>query len=113
MSIFRGAEDSCNMASVMCIEADVLLVSGNTNKALATINKALTIFKDKGDARGEYVALCMKEHITGPQEDEPPEVQPQASPQQPQQPQWTQEDWDKYQIEQWNKQQEEAKGPEE
>lgn len=93
MSIFRAMEDQVNLASTMCIESDVHLVSGNENKALAVVNKALNIFREQGDTRGEWVALGIVEHITGPQEEEVQETQ------------FSEQEWQQWQMQQWQEQQ--------
>jgi hypothetical protein len=66
MSIFRELEDEGKMASVMCVVADVENAAGNKNRAFSTVNKAVQIFRKLKDPRGEYVAMGVLEHITGP-----------------------------------------------
>jgi len=66
MSIFRELEDEGKMASVMCVVADVENAAGNKNRAFSTVNKALQIFRKVKDPQGEYVAMGVLEHITGP-----------------------------------------------
>lgn len=90
MAIFRGLDDQQNQACVMCIQADIQLVHGNNTKALQLADRALKIYQDTGDARGEWVAMGIREHIVGPPEEE-------AVPQQLENSggtgEWTAEDW--------------------
>jgi hypothetical protein len=95
MAIFRAAGDERNEACVMCIEADIQLIKGSVKRALGLVNKAIAIFKQHKDARGEWVALGVLEHITGPPEPEQMEIeyydeQPQYEEQQQE---YTQEEW--------------------
>jgi len=99
MDIFLELGDQKQKANVMCLQADAHLTNGNANKALVIVNKALAIFQEHGDRRGEWVAMNILEQITGPQE----EVQPTGG-----QDQWTPDQW--AQWEEWQKQQQLAQG---
>lgn len=99
VDIFIELGDQRQKANAMCLQADAHLANGNANKALVLVNKALAIFQDHGDRRGEWVAMNILEQITGPQEVEQPISQDQ----------WTAEQW--AQWEEWQKQQQQhAKG---
>eukprot|EP00931_Biecheleriopsis_adriatica_P088418 TRINITY_DN62746_c0_g1_i1.p1 TRINITY_DN62746_c0_g1~~TRINITY_DN62746_c0_g1_i1.p1 ORF type:complete len:834 (+),score=260.19 TRINITY_DN62746_c0_g1_i1:94-2595(+) len=96
MTIFEQLGDEVNKANIMCLEADAHFVNGNANKALVLVNKALAIFQDHRDERGEWLAMNILEQITGPPEEEP------ALPQ-PSQEQWTEQQW--AQWNEWQQQQ--------
>mmetsp|Transcript_75247 Transcript_75247/g.92440 ORF Transcript_75247/g.92440 Transcript_75247/m.92440 type:complete len:244 (+) Transcript_75247:3-734(+) len=83
-------------ANVMCLEADIHHTNGNSNKALVLVNKALAIFQEYRDSRGEWIAMNILEQITGPPE-EPT-----------QQSEWTEEQWAQWNA--WQQQQGAASG---
>lgn len=81
-------------ANVMCLEADIHFTNGNANKALVLVNKALAIFQEYRDSRGEWIAMNILEQITGPPE-EPA-----------QQSEWTEEQWAQWNA--WQQQQQQG-----
>lgn len=95
-AIFEELGDQCQVANVLCMQADAHLGDNNPEKALVLVNKALAIFQDHGDRRGEHMAMKILDHITGPQVEQQPVIQDQ----------WTPEQW--AQWKEWQKQQ--AKG---
>lgn len=97
IEIFEELGDQCQKAHVLCLQADAHLGNNNAEKALVLVNKALAIFQDNDDRRGEAVAMKILDDITGPQVEEQPVIQDQ----------WTPEQWAQWQ--EWQKQQQ-AKG---
>jgi len=95
MATFKELNDEVNQACVMCVQADIQLVNGSNNRALKLAETALNIYQARGDARGEFVAASIREHILGPPEPELPE--------EPLEQQWTEEEW--RQWEEWQRQQ--------
>eukprot|EP00913_Durusdinium_trenchii_P001028 g946.t1 len=69
MEIAEAAGAEREKANVMCLEADIHFTNGNANKALVLVNKALAIFQEYRDSRGEWIAMNILEQITGPPED--------------------------------------------
>mmetsp|Transcript_37090 Transcript_37090/g.104642 ORF Transcript_37090/g.104642 Transcript_37090/m.104642 type:complete len:624 (+) Transcript_37090:3-1874(+) len=65
MWIYRQGGQQCNMAKVMCIEADLRLMSGQPETAMALANRALKIFQAHKDTWGEAVAAAVVGHATG------------------------------------------------
>jgi len=94
MSVFLDLKDERNQANTMCLQADIHLTNGLANKALVLVNKALAIFQDHNDKRGEWIAMGILEQITGPEEQS-------ASSEQ-----WTDEQW--AQWEQWQQSQQQT-----
>jgi len=92
-AIFDELREEAQKANVMCLQADAHLTNGNENKALVLVNKALAIFQDHKDSRGEWIAMNLLEQITGPAAEE----------QAPSQEEWTPEQWAQWQ--QWKQQQ--------
>lgn len=76
LAIFAEQADLRNQANVFCLQADIHLTNGNTNKALVLVNKALATYQDARDARGEWIALGILERIIGPPELEYPQWTP-------------------------------------
>ncbi|CAK9008202.1 unnamed protein product [Durusdinium trenchii] len=93
MEIAEAAGAEREKANVMCLEADIHFTNGNANKALVLVNKALAIFQEYRDSRGEWIAMNILEQITGPPED------PAAL----QQGDWTEEQWAQWNA--WQQQQ--------
>eukprot|EP00930_Biecheleria_cincta_P054249 TRINITY_DN4023_c1_g1_i1.p1 TRINITY_DN4023_c1_g1~~TRINITY_DN4023_c1_g1_i1.p1 ORF type:complete len:833 (+),score=195.06 TRINITY_DN4023_c1_g1_i1:35-2533(+) len=100
MEIFVENGDHRQQANVMCLQADAHLANNNADRALVLVNKALAIYQDIGDGRGEWMAMQILEQITGPPE-------PTADEQPSSQDQWTPEQWA-----QWNEwqQRQQSKG---
>ncbi|CAE7306255.1 unnamed protein product [Symbiodinium pilosum] len=94
MAIFEELGSERDKANVMCLEADTHFTNGNANKALVIINKALAIFQEYRDSRGEWIAMNILEQITGP-----PEEQPLPGTD------WTPEQWAQWQAWQQSQQQ--------
>lgn len=93
IEIAEAAGAEREKANVMCLEADIHFTNGNANKALVLVNKALAIFQEYRDSRGEWIAMNILEQITGPPED------PAAL----QQGDWTEEQWAQWNA--WQQQQ--------
>ncbi|CAJ1346835.1 unnamed protein product [Effrenium voratum] len=98
MEIFEELGSERDKANVMCLEADTHFTNGNSNKALVLVNKALAIFQEYRDSRGEWIAMNILEQITGP-----PDALPSQSD-------WTDEQWAQWNAWQQQQQQQQPSG---